>query len=255
MATQSQKIEKPSKWLLMLEARALWQLGGYFTSLPFLKSLEKGDGHPVLVIPGFIASDKSTRPLRYLLKDRNYKAHPWKLGRNLGRPAIQDPLLIRLKELFQRYEGEKVSVIGWSLGGIFARVLAQEAPQYVRQVITLGSPFAGLREANNARWLYEAVSGKTLADIPSELFEKVKATPTVPFTSIYSKTDGVVSWQHCLEKPSEIAQNVEVHSSHFGMGHDPSVLACIINRLGQEEGDWKHFKPSNFAKFMYPNIS
>src|SRR4030095_1152400 len=132
MQAAAQAIHPPSRTLLLLEGRALWELGAFAASLPILSQAPRGDGHPVLVLPGLIASDLSTRPLRSFLNGQGYKAHGWGLGRNLGpRPGVPSMMLARLRELHQRYE-RKISLVGWSLGGVFARELAKQAPEAVR---------------------------------------------------------------------------------------------------------------------------
>ena len=140
----------PSRELLWLELRAIPELAAFFSMFPVLRLAPAGDGHPVLVLPGLGASDASTRPLRAFLRDRGYRAHGWKLGRNLGpRPGAEAGMQARLAELHARY-GRPVSLFGWSRGGVFARELARRARAQVRSVITLGSPFAGEPRASNA---------------------------------------------------------------------------------------------------------
>src|SRR5262252_7076617 len=134
MSATAQTLRPPSKLLMLLEGRALNEFGAFLGTLPLLSFAPRGDGHPVLVLPGLIASDLSTRPLRGFLNGQGYKAHGWGLGRNLGpRPGVQSLMAARLRELHQRYD-RKVSLVGWSLGGVFARELAKEAPEAVRMV-------------------------------------------------------------------------------------------------------------------------
>ena len=131
---------RPSKWLLMSEMRAGLEFASLMYAYPLLRTLPKGDGHPVIVLPGLAADDMSTRPLRAFLRERGYAAHGLKLGRNDGLKAgTEAAQLARLREIRHRY-GRKVSLIGWSLGGVFARELAKRSPDDVRLVITLGSP-------------------------------------------------------------------------------------------------------------------
>ena len=156
----------PSRELLFLEIRAFWEMSAFFTTYPLLRLAPRGDGHPVLVLPGLAASDTSTRPLRRYLKDQGYAAHGWKLGANHGpRPGAEAKMQERLAELHARH-GKKVSLIGWSLGGVFAREMARRAPGHVRSVITLGSPFAGAPKASNAWKLYERASQRSVEDWP-----------------------------------------------------------------------------------------
>jgi pimeloyl-ACP methyl ester carboxylesterase len=154
----------------------------------------------------------------------------------------------RWAELHARYQ-RKVSLIGWSLGGVFAREMARRTPEQVRSVITLGSPFAGEPRASNAWQLYEAVSERRADDWPER--ERMKSPPPVPATAIFSRTDGIVAWQGCLERRSPTSENIEVDGSHCGLGHNPVVLYAIADRLAQPEGQWKPFNRSGLRRFVY----
>ena len=129
MSATAQTIDPPSKTLLLLEARALHELAAFAGALPLLSLAPRGDGHSVLVFPGLIASDISTRPLRAYLNSRGYDAHGWGQGRNFGpRAGVERRMLDHIRELRQR-SGRKVSLIGWSLGGVYARQLAKLRPR------------------------------------------------------------------------------------------------------------------------------
>src|ERR1700746_201697 len=139
----------PSRLLLALEPRAIWELQAFLAAYPLLQRAPRGDGHPVLVLPGLAASDVSTRPLRTYLRAQGYSAHGWKQGSNHGpRAGVEATIDARLAELAQRHS-RKVSLIGWSLGGVFAREAARRSSDLVRQVITLGRPFAHQAKAGN----------------------------------------------------------------------------------------------------------
>lgn len=241
----------PSKLLLALEMRGIWELQAFFALYPLLRRAPRGDGHPVLVIPGLAAGDSSTRPLRTYLKAQGYAVHGWKLGPNHGpRPGVEDAMDARLAELSDRYQ-RKVSLIGWSLGGVFARELARRSPSAVRQVITLGSPFASEPKASNAWQLYEYLSERRVDDWPER--EAMKLPPPVPSTAIYSRTDGIVAWQGCREQETATTQNIEVEGSHCGLGHHPAVLYAIADRLGQREGEWAPFGRHGLRRMVYPD--
>ena len=146
----AQTLCPPSKSLMLLEGRTLHELGAFLGALPLLSLSPKCDGHPLLVLPGLVASDVSTRPLRTFLKTRGYAVCGWRLGRNLGlRDGVQDAMVDLVHELNNTH-GRTVSLVGWSLGGLYARQLAKMMPERVRQVITLGSPFAAGPKATNA---------------------------------------------------------------------------------------------------------
>ncbi|HMN81542.1 MAG TPA: alpha/beta hydrolase [Burkholderiaceae bacterium] len=241
----------PSRQLLMMEVRAILELQAFFAMAPLLRLAPAGDGHPVMVLPGLSASDRSTAPLRAFLRDRGWRAHGWKLGANHGpRPGVEQAMQERLAELHRRHE-RKVSLVGWSLGGVFAREMARRAPDHVRTVITLGSPFAGEPRASNAWKLYEAVSGRKVGDWPAR--ELMRSPPPVPTTAIFSRTDGIVAWQGCLEREGPYAENIEVEGSHCGLGHNPVVLYAIADRLAQPEGRWTGFDRSGLRRLIYPD--
>jgi len=251
LRTATDPAAPPSRHLLLLETRAFWEMGAYLAAYPLLRLGPAGDGHPVLVLPGMGASDTSTQPLRRFLKDRGYSAHGWKLGPNHGpRPGAERKMAERLSELADRH-GQKVSLIGWSLGGIFARELARRTPEQVRCVITLGSPFAGAPRASNAWKLYEQLSGRQIDD--GEQRTRMRQPPPVPATAIFSRSDGIVAWQGCLEQEGPLAENIEVEGSHCGLGHNPVVLHAIADRLAQPEGQWQHFKRGGIKGLIYPD--
>ncbi len=219
-------------------------MGELLTTLalrPLLRRQVRGDGHGVLLLPGFLASDLSTRPLRRFLRDLGYFAHRWKLGRNMGaRGDLEERMSERLEEVFQRH-GRPISLVGWSLGGVYARMLANRFPDKVRCVITLGSPFAGDAKGNNSWRLYEWITRERIDDISPERLAEVRCTPPVPTTSIFSRTDGVTAWQTALEVEGPRAESVEVPGSHLGLGFNPLVLYVIADRLSQNEEDWQPF--------------
>jgi pimeloyl-ACP methyl ester carboxylesterase len=237
----------PSRLLLAAELpRAALEAATLATVWPFLRLAPKGDGHPVLVLPGFGASDMSTRALRIFLRDRGYHVHAWRLGRNLGpRPDIVVGLRKRIAELARRH-GRTMSLVGWSLGGIYAREIARAAPAVVRQVITLGSPMhLRDRRASNATRVFETVTRSArqpvFVDLPPP--EEERGPLPVPSTAIYSRTDGIVPWRSCVEVGTERCESVEVPGSHTGLGHNAAALWVVADRMAQPEGSWRPFTP------------
>jgi pimeloyl-ACP methyl ester carboxylesterase len=240
----------PLIWQL-LEGRALVELAAMAWLYPALRQAPCGDGHPVLVLPGFLVDGGSTFPLREFLKSLGYAAHRWRLGRNLGGVGEkEEQLLGRLQELRLRY-GRKVSLIGWSLGGLYARELAWLAPDDVRLVITLGSPFRH-HAGTSVTLLYEDVSGQHEASMDPRLLRRLAQPPPVPATSIYTRSDGVVHWRCSLEQPSPTTENIRVYGSHCGLGHNPMVLWAVADRLAQREGAWQPFQRRSLRRFVYP---
>jgi pimeloyl-ACP methyl ester carboxylesterase len=240
---------------MALEARTFFEAGSFAISYPLLQATPKGDGHPVMVMPGFLASDFSTKLLRTFLKSRGYRAYGWKLGRNLGKQShpetgCGEDVIARFEDIYHKH-GQKVSLIGWSLGGIYARELAKLHPDMTRQVITLGSPFSLSLKANHATKIFEKTSGYGLHEMNPELRQNMPIAPNVPTTSIYSKSDGITAWECCLESPDETTQNIEVSSSHCGLGHHPFVMWVIADRLAQHTDEWQLFKPNKLEKLMF----
>ena len=181
----------PPPWALFLsEGRAVYEMGLFYQALPVLLTGPRGDGHPVMVLPGFTASDLSTTLLRGVLRRRGYDARGWALGRNLGfSPQLELRMARRLQTLHWR-SGRKVSLVGWSLGGIFARELARLHPEMVRQVISLGSPFAASPRATNVWRFYERITGQSVDELDPTLQRRMRLPPPVPSTAVYSRTDG-----------------------------------------------------------------
>lgn len=221
----------PSPLLLMLEGRAFAEYWTMLLSWPWLGRLPRGDGHAVLVLPGFGGGDLSTQPLRRVLKRLGYAAHGWGLGRNLGATrTLRGALDARVAELHRGHG--PVSLVGWSLGGIYARELARAAPQRVRRVITLGSPFNHHPRANNADRLYRWLNGGGEA-IDWDAFERRRVPPPVPCTAVYTRSDGIVHWRCALEDTAPNTENVEVRGSHTGLGFNVQVVRVIAERLAR----------------------
>lgn len=239
MATAAAAIRSPSAFLALTDiSRALVELGTMRFSPPTLASAPRGDGHSVLVLPGFAAGDGSTATLRRYIAQFGYTPHAWELGRNFGPRTIGDDgehLLARVREI-QESSGRKVSLIGWSLGGIMARLVAARAPDAVRQVITLGAPFAGSPKANNVWRAYEWLSGAKVDDAQTQgQLAEAGAPSPVPATAIYSRDDGFVAWQTCLDAEGAAEDNIEVHGSHCGLVVNPAVLSAVAERLARAE--------------------
>jgi len=242
-------VTAPGPWLLMLEARAPWEYAAMLAAAPWLAKLPTGDGHPVIVFPGLGASDITTAPLRNFLQDRGYTPYAWKQGFNFGpRRGVLERCREQFGQIASRH-GERVSLIGWSLGGLYARELAKEQPDHARCVITLGTPFAGHPRATNAWRFYEMVSGQSTHD--PALMAQIRATPPCPTTSIYSKSDGVVAWQCSINPDEPHTENIEVHASHIGMGMNPLALYAIADRLAQDPQAWQRFDIKGARKWFY----
>jgi pimeloyl-ACP methyl ester carboxylesterase len=245
------RLRPPSLLLMLAEARGLLEFNTSLLLSPLLMRAPRGDGHPVLALPGFLASDLSMAPMRRYLKQLGYDTYAWKMGRNLGGIASRRNALKSLLTNIHDTTGDKVSIVGWSLGGIYARDLALQLPEMVRSVITLGTPFANDVRATNATRLYEALSGETVED-NTELTRAIGGDLPVPVTSIYSRTDGMVNWRTSQLRPSATAENIEVPlASHIGLGVNAAALWAVADRLAQAEGEFRQFDRSGPFAIAY----
>ena len=258
--TELHNVAPPHLALVALEMRAFWEFGAVVPTWPALQKAPKADadahGSSVIVFPGLSAGDLSTVPLRKYLDSLGYATEGWNQGLNLGpRPGVLEAARQQITDTFNQ-SGSKVSLIGWSLGGVYARELAKMMPEMVHCVITLGTPFAGSPKSTNAWRVYEFASGRK-TEIERANFD-LPTAPTVPTTSIYSKTDGVVAWQGSIQAPCKVnphTENIEVFASHVGMGLNPSAWWAVADRLAQKHASWQPFvapKLMGLHKFIYP---
>ena len=228
----------------------------FLTASPILRTLGRGHHHPVLVMPGFMGDDMSTAPLRSLIGSWGHRAYGWGGGPNPGPTAeVLASLDTRLENVFAE-AGEKVSLVGWSAGGRYARYLARRHPDMVRQVITLACPL-------QLRITHDRTSISFVTDRVKHTFapgfgddpDYAQGPLPVPATSIYSRTDGVVRWYACLDVMDDAHENVEVYASHVGVGVNPSVLYVVADRLAQADGDWRPFSAPPWLRPVYPRAA
>jgi len=207
----------------------------------------KGDGHTVVVFPGLASDRHATAPLTNFCEKLGYEAYDWGRGFNTGPRGDVNVWLDELADHVCDLVGEDrgtMSLIGWSLGGIFAREVAKRLAARVRQVITIGTPFAGTSDETHAGLVYRLLSGQKPA-IDDAMRRRLMDAPPVPTTSIYSHTDGVVAWQACIQPGNRPdTENVEVQGSHCGLGWNARVLEVIADRLSQPPGRWKPYRSS-----------
>lgn len=238
-------------WTLTEGGRASVEMTSFIIMRRLLRRLPKGDGHAIIFFPGFMASDASTRPMRKLFTRLGYETYGWGLGRNLVFNDIRETMMSNLlKEVYEKH-GRKVSLVGWSLGGIFVREVAKSNPNMVRSVITLGSPISGDLDHSNARRLYEAFNGKPDTSMKDRL-ATISEAPPVPTSSIYTKTDGIVAWKGSIQRPGKgQTENICVPASHIGLGINPLVMYALADRLAQTEGDWSPFEVDGFKRHLF----
>jgi pimeloyl-ACP methyl ester carboxylesterase len=236
---------------MLLEGRAPVEFLSLLAALPWLTRLPRGDGHPVMVFPGMAASDVTTVPLRRYLQSLGYVTRAWGQGLNFGpRPGVLERSADDVRQLAEQH-GQPVSLIGWSLGGIYARELAKLHPTLARCVITLGTPFTGHPKATNAWRIYELLSGSKIGVGDAKVLAEIRKPPPVPTTSIYSRTDGIVSWRNSLNDSGPLVENIEVPASHVGMGANPLALFAVADRLAQPVGHWQRFDVSGARRLFF----
>lgn len=253
---------RPPHWIYtMLEWRALLELGALPASWPLLAASRAGDGHPVLLLPGLAAGDATLAPLAWFLRAKGFQVETWGFGRNRGFHRKFVVALEQKVRYLHHRAGRKVSLVGWSLGGLFAFDAAHRAPECIRNVVSLGSPMqlsAGRVAAPWTvkvlyRWLAHPL-GPT-AHLALSRARLLKTPPPMPSTCIYSATDGVVPPQAAvLDGDSPDHENVPVPGSHMGLGFNPLVLWILADRLAQPEGCWRPFRPSGVAAGLYRRL-
>jgi hypothetical protein len=235
----------PHRGLLFLEApRLVGELASSFAVDLVAPRRPLGGGRPVLVIPGFQATDGMTGRLRGHLKRHDFRVHGWAQGANIGLTDRRiDGLVARFEEIRKKYD-EPVSVVGWSFGGVLARWLAHTYPGDVRQIVCLGSPWRAEGERTRATAMFERSRRKHgMSDRARPMIELLRGPVPVPVTAVYSKTDGIVPWRGCMveESAHPVAENVVVPTSHVGMVANPLVLDVVVDRVCQDPEDWQGF--------------
>jgi pimeloyl-ACP methyl ester carboxylesterase len=251
-AAGSPRLRRPSRLLLAAEGpRALGELVWLQAARPLLASAPRGDGHPVLVLPGLAADDRSTVPLRRFLRSLGYHVHGWRLGANVPSQEILGRLRDRLARLHAQ-DARPMSIVGWSLGGIYAREIARTSPEAVRAVVTLGSPFRPVPGyESHAAPLARALARPWGRDAPGTWSPGDDRPLPVPSTSVFSHTDGIVPWQACVNAGSGSHETIEVLGSHVGLGHHPAVLLVVADRLAQPPDDWRPMRiPALWRPFL-----
>lgn len=222
--------------------RAAIEHATYLHMIPSLVAAHAGEGcgHNVLVIPGLMTSDPSTTLLRHTLHLCRYRPHGWRQGLNIG-PTRRimsgiDDQIHRLTDA----EGGPVSVVGWSLGGLLAQDLAQRLPDHVERVVTLGSPVGLIDQSQSSvAALYRIFTPLHMPEYETEKWLARDRAITQPFTSIHSKSDGIVHWRASLIEEGPRAENVEIRGSHCGLGANAAAARVVLNRLAEPIATWQ----------------
>lgn len=233
-------IQRPTLTLLGTEPfRAAMEFA--WNRLAKSEDVKMGDGHPVVIFPGLGADGKSVATLVAHCRALGYDAFDWGQGFNTGPKGNLDAWLLALKsQVVDLLAGhtQQATLIGWSLGGLYAREVGKLMAPQIRQVITMGTPFNSEADHTNAGWLFRLLGGDSTAIDPA-LSRRLRTPPPMRTTSIYSRTDGVVAWQTCRHgKGSHLVDDIEVKGSHIGMGWNRAVLAAVTDRLRQPPGPW-----------------
>lgn len=191
--------------------------------------------HPrhVMLLPGFGASERSMSVLRVYLRRLGHEVVDWGLGRNTGRVGRLLPTLKLRVEQEVQAAGGPIVLVGWSLGGYVARELARDHPEWIRKVVTLGSPVVGgPRFTAVARW-YKA-QGLDLGRLENDVAQRYARPLRVPVTAVWSRRDGIVAWRACVDRWSPHVRDVEVSETHLGMGFAPAVLTVVADELERD---------------------
>lgn len=251
-------------WQTMLEVpRAMAEATVSAYSWPFLRSAPRGDGHPVLLLPGFMAPESTLVPLKAFLSNRGYAVESWGFGRNVGFQAKHAAALERKLEYMRHQHGRKVSMVGWSLGGVFGLYASHRAPDCVRSLITLGSPVTAGAEGHGAApsvlALYRAVAhrlGPEAHMLQPQVREALAHSPAHPMSCLWSRSDGVVPPMEAqVADGSPLHENIVVPGSHCGLAVNAMVLWIIAERLSQPEDNWQRFAPTGMPGATYRALS
>lgn len=236
---------------LLWELRFVGEVGAFFAAAgPGIALAPRGEPRTVLVLPGFLAADRSTAALRIALRGLGHDVHGWGLGANVG-PAdhVVEGLRDQVAKLVRR-SGGPIDVVGWSLGGVYARVLGANRPEQVRQVLSLGSPIRMRHDQTGLSGTFKRFANAFGFRETRQI--DVDRIP-VPSTAIWTRTDGIVPGISCTQTVGALAENVEVRSTHVGLTHNPAVLWVVADRLAQTPGTWEPFRPPAALRPMIPS--
>jgi len=255
IADINHKIPEPPVFNMIMESRSLLEWASIYAIYPFIPKRIEGKGKPVLLIPPYLGDDYSTSFVRKYLKSLGFYTYRWDMGFNMVKSHYIPRLEEKLDDIYQKHN-EKVSIVGWSGGGIFAKIMANRHPNQVEQIITIGSPIWGVMDMKTPVYgLLEFFRGKSLKERNARFLAELEPIPDVPITCIYTKTDGLVPWKHCMEAESyrKNIKNIEVYGSHSGLGANASVLMLTANALSANlQGLEIEDVTTNIERVLYP---
>ncbi len=253
-------VGSPSVLSSLLEARIFMEMALLPASLPLLMAAPQGDGHPVVLVPGFMAGESTLAALKLFLQNKGYDVHTWGLGRNVGFRGKHANALPQKIRYLHHTTGRKVSLVGWSLGGVFSFYGAETTQDCVRSIITLGSPVSvdmmGNQSPPALKAMYRLVSHRLgasahLMQPRAKAMREHRRLP-IPTSCLYSLSDGVVPPQEAtIDGDPALHENIQVPGSHVGLGFNGIVMAIVADRLAQAEGDWKPFAPQGLLGHVY----
>lgn len=223
-------IRPPGRRAAWGEAAGLLEFPRLLLRAPALARAPRGDGAPILVLPGFATGDGATALLRSYLSFLGHDTHPWGLGRNDGDVVRLLPLLVSRVSALRRSTGRPVHLVGWSLGGYLAREVSRDVPADVDRVVTLGAPVVGGPKYTLAARAYRR-RGIDLDAIEAAVEAREAVPLTRPVSAIYSRKDGVVAWQACVDWRNRCVEHLEVSSTHLGLAFSPEVYLLVARRL------------------------
>lgn len=251
----NKKIPHPPLFNMLLETRSLVEWASIYAMYPFIPRRVKGHGRPVLLIPPYLGDDYSTSFVRRYLTSLGFKTYKWEQGFNLVKSHYIPRLEEKLDDIYREH-GQKVNLVGWSGGGIFAKIMANRHPNQVEQILTIGSPVWGVMDMKTpVSGILEFFRGKSLKERNSRFIQELEPIPNVPITCIYTKTDGLLPWKHCMEAETyrDDIKNIEVYGSHSGLGANVSVLLITANALSANiQGKTIEDNTPNIERILYP---
>jgi len=257
IALVNKKIPLPPLFNMVMESRSVIEWSSIYCLYPFIPKRIKGKGKPVLLVPPYLGDDYSTSFVRKYLKSLGFVTYKWQLGFNMVKSHYIPRLEEKLADIYEQHQ-EKVSIVGWSGGGIFAKIMANRHPEQIEQIITIGSPVWGVMDMKTPVYgVLEFFRGKSLKERNERFLAELEPIPKLPITCIYTKTDGLIPWKHCMEAATlrKDIKNIEVFGSHSGMGANVSVLLVTANMLSANiQGKKIRDVGSNIERYLYPNF-